>query len=1645
MMHLMTRMKCALATVLTFALGGCTSLLGDFSYDENVGRRGIQGTPAQGDIVVTPVKGLVTTESGGKATFTIVLTKEPTKPVFIGLSTSNANEGLVSPQTLTFTTDNYAAPQMVQVTGVDDALEDGAQVYVIETSVATSEDPYFLGLDPLDVEVTNTDNDTAGVTVTPPGGLVTSESGAEATFTIQLNKAPSADVTIPLSTDKPTEGIVSPALVSFTPDNWMAPQTVTVTGVNDDAKDGEQPYLVLTDKTTSTDAKYDGLDVPDVRVTNLDNDTAGIVLSPSENLITFESGLMTSLTIALSSPPTADVVVGLTSSDTSEGLVSPASVTFTPANWMAPQVVSVTGVEDTRVDGDQPFKVETKVLSSDDTDYLTLAVLPKADAINVDNDFARIVVDPMAGLTTSEDLDAATFSVMLLSKPAGMVKVDVASQRLEEGVASPPLLTFTEENWAAPQTVTVMGVNDDVADGPQSYIVRVKPNPETVDANYLSLLEQDVMLSNVDNDSAGFRVRVDPSTGLLTTESGGTATFTIELTSQPKATVTIPLVTSDDSEGTVSPNQLVFTTDNYKSAQTVTVRGVNDDRQDGDQPYRIITQAPISEDADYAQLDVPNVDCRNQDDDSAGITVDPTNKTLVTAENGLTATFTVRLNSEPRNEVTLTMTSTDPLEGTVSPATLKFTASNWRAPQTVTVKGQQDSVNDGDRAYQIRFGTVQSDDANYAGDKLRPLDVRCSNIDDDSAFIRLINHSGLSTSEKAGSAPATFQVALGSQPKANVSIPVSSNRTSEGTVSPATLQFTPINWASPQTVTITGVDEKVQDGPQQFLVLIAPSTSNDGDYNGILPNPSTVSVTNQDDDSAGILVKAAANLATSEPDGMATFTVELTSQPTANVTIPLASSNTKEGTVSPASLTFTPANWSAPRTVTLTGVNDNVEDGNQQYSISVGPSTSTDAKYNPKTAADVKVVNIDDDTATILVSAVSGATNEDGVTASFTIALQTQPTADVSVGVSSTRPSEGTVNPTSVTFTQANWASPQRITVTGVNDDMQDGDQLVRIDIAAATSKDANYEGLDAADVMVTNRDNDTAEVQVIQLSNRTSESGETATFSVALRTQPSGGAMVALSLSSSNVDEGTLSAASLTFTDVNWRSPQIVTVTGVEDDSTADGDQPFTVSFGAAKSADPNYQGKQPLPLSFTNRDNDTPGIVVAPLTGETSEDLETMSFTVVLQSKPKANVQILVASTDTTEGTVSTPSLTFTSANWSAKQTVTVTGVNDDAFDGSPSYKVTLSKPTSTDEGYAELEPDDVSLINVDNDLAGFVVSSAEGNTTEGGGKTRFSIKLRSQPKGPVTITLRSSDDAEGSLQVDEVVLTPTNWNVPQWVDVSGEDDMKQDGDQVYTIITGASSSPTDPDYDDKVVPDVSVKNLDNDTAGFVVGPVSGHTNEAGGTATFTVALKTEPAAGVSLTLTSSNVGEGTVAAAPLSFSITNWSVPQIVTVTGVDDEVADGNIEYKIRFGPATSTDPNYSGKAPADVTITNDDDDSAALLVTMPTATITGEAATAPSVTFQVALSSQPKANVTVSVKSSNLAEGTISIPMMGELTFTPSNWSTKQNVVVQGVDDAEDDAEDLTSYVITVGPPESTDAGYATLAAQTVTLQNEDDD
>ncbi len=411
--------------------------------------------------------------------------------------------------------------------------------------------------------------------------------------------------------------------------------------------------------------------------------------------------------------------------------------------------------------------------------------------------------------------------------------------------------------------------------------------------------------------------------------------------------------------------------------------------------------------------------------------------------------------------------------------------------------------------------------------------------------------------------------------------------------------------------------------------------------------------------------------------------------------------------------------------MTVTGVNDDLDDGDIAYSIVTAAATSADGTYNGINAADVTVTNTDNDASGITVSTISGPTTEAGGTATFTVVLDAQPTADVTVGLSSNDATEGTVLPASLTFTSANWNSAQTVTVTGVNDDLDDGDIAFSIVTAAATSADGIYNGINAADVNVTNTDNDASGVTVSTISGPTTEAGGTATFTVVLDAQPT--ADVTVGLLDQRRDRG-------------HGPPGVAHLHDCELEQRPDGDRdgrrrpPRRRRRRLQHRHRGGHQRGRHLQRDqrrrrhrHEHRQRRVRASRSRRSAVTTTEAGGTATFTVVLDAQPTADVTVGLSSNDATEGTVLPASLTFTSANWNSAQTVTVTGVDDLLDDGDIAFSIVTAAATSADGIYNGINAADVTVTNTDNDASGITVSTISGD--HDGGRRHGDVHRRAR----------------------------------------------------------------------------------------------------------------------------------------------------------------------------------------------------------------------------------------------------------------------------------------------------------------------------
>ena len=348
--------------------------------------------------------------------------------------------------------------------------------------------------------------------------------------------------------------------------------------------------------------------------------TPGITVTASANPMTDESGATTTILVRLDSEPAFDVTMNVVSSNTAEGTVNPATISFNSTDWNMNKSIVVTGVDDGNVDGNIVYQISIGPAMSADPDYANMSVAD-INVTNNDNDVAipaGITVTPTSGLITDEAGLQANFQVSLNSMPDNDVTIAIASSDVTEGTVAPASLTFNSANFATPQTVTITGVDDADLDGAIAYMITTSP-AVSADAEYSMLDASDVSVTNNDNEvPPPAAVSVNPTSGLITTEAGGTAQFNIVLQSMPSANVIIPLVSSNTDEGTVAPASLTFTTLNWNTPQTVTVTGVDDAVDDNDVQYTIVTGDPTSGDAGYEALgaaDVADVTVTNTDDD----------------------------------------------------------------------------------------------------------------------------------------------------------------------------------------------------------------------------------------------------------------------------------------------------------------------------------------------------------------------------------------------------------------------------------------------------------------------------------------------------------------------------------------------------------------------------------------------------------------------------------------------------------------------------------------------------------------------------------------------------------------------------------------------------------------------------------------------------------------------------------------------------------------------------------------------------------------------------------------------------------------------------------------------------------------------
>ena len=860
----------------------------------------------------------------------------------------------------------------------------------------------------------------------------------------------------------------------------------------------------------------------------------------------------------------------------------------------------------------------------------------------------------------------------------------------------------------------------------------------------------------------------------------------------------------------------------------------------------------------------------------------------------------------------------------------------------------------------------------------------------------------------------TYTVKLNGPPTENVTVAITSDDTGAATVSPASLTFTPTDWNTPQTVTVTAVD----DSDMNDEIVTLSNDPSGAEYD--IVDTVSVKLNVADNDNPGVNVSTTA-LTVEEGDTTGdSYTVKLNILPLANVTVTVAGHLGTDVTPFPTTLTFTSTDWETAQTVTVKAAND-ADTVNDVVTLTHS-ATSTEQDYRGITIASVEVTVTDNDTAGVMIeptalSVVAGRSNE------YTVRLATEPTGNVTVGVTLPVGTDLSLDKTTLTFTVVNWDTAQTVIVSAT-----ENAATAKVTLAHAVAG-SDYGSVTAEPVVVSvvgvAGQQPTLQVGVSELTQTlTVPEGGANSYILVLGSRPTGDVTVGVTLPTGT--DLTLNSEMLTFTVDNWDVVQTVTVTAAADDDAANDTVTLTHS---ATSTDSDYNLITIASVVVTVADNDTAGVMIEPtalsvVAGRSNE------YTVRLATEPTGNVTVGVTLPAGTDLSLDKTTLTFTVVNWDTAQTVIVS-----ATENAATAKVTLAHAVAgSDYGSVTAEPVVVSVVGVAGQQPTLQVGVSELTqtlTVPEGGANSYILVLGSRPTGDVTVGVTLPTGTDLTLNSEMLTFTVDNWDVVQTVTVTAaaDDDAAND-----TVTLTHSATSTDSDYNLITIASVVVTVADNDPPGMTVMPSTLALDVGeGGTAMYTVKLDTAPTGNVTVDITSDDT-DVTPSPTTLTFTPTDWNEPQMVTVTAVEDSDRVDEIV-------TLSNDPSGANYDHVDTVIVDlivnvaDNDTATSVNISTPALTVVEEDTDGGQL-HGGALCPQPTAEVTVTVEGHSDTDVT---PSPITLTFTPTDWETPKTVTVTAGEDTADDTVILTHSVA------STDTGYQSITIDSVDVTVTDND
>lgn len=1533
-------------------------------------------------------------------TFSVMLSCPPAAGTSVNVALASQNGEVSASALAAFTNSNWNTPQIVTVSSVEDSeVEDTGAGNDSITFTTTSDAANYNGIITPALPVTVVDNDNAfgvlitqsggtsdvnetGNTFTQSGGVITLASGTDS-YTIVLTKVPTGNVVVncssngqlgingaPSGTNNTTHSTTfttGTTTRTFTTSNWNVPQTVVVRGNDDTTSEGPHTGTITHSISTTTAGGYPTtLPIQQVVANITDNDNAIMLAHSGTETRVMEGEITDTITVRLRTAPNAQVSLAL------GGLglkFNPAFLTFEPTGttnlWSAEQTVTVSALDDYQNEGLFNSNI-TAYTQSSGTNYNGTSA-PLLPVTIIDNDDSRLVINESGGGTlVNEDGTNDTYTLSLGRRPKAGSTTTVTLTPGSGVLVSPPgPIVFTDSNWNNAVTITVSAAND--ATYELRSTVNIIHNITSTDPTY-NLSSTPYLVVTIDDNDPPFTIT---QTNVFTqVREGGTAgtggtpnaqdTFTIAPARTPVGTLTVTLV--PNSQVVVSPSVLTFTS---TTAQTVTVTAVDDATAEATVHQGIIGFNLTSSDPFFNGAAVPNVLVQVTDNDSPGLSIVESSNTTSLTEGG-TDTYTivptqapaagqavvVDLTAAPAGELLLSAVGTlsncatvNGSKNVTTTSTAGLTIGTAISGTGIAASSTVASIVDGttftlnNNATATNSGSTLTNGATTAGSTtvtvasttgvVAGMAIRGTGIPAGTTITTVTAPSTLilNTAAIADGTGLTFTTGL-------------ILTTTRAAATTNQVVFNETNWITPQTITITGVNDNNPEGRGIATVTHTVRNISDPAYAALSPVDLKVFTADSSTRNNEGLTVAQTGGSTYVAEGGVTdsFLVVLNAPPVTD--IPVVMSANTQVACTPSSLTFTPTNWFLPQVVTLAAIDDTTVEGNHSTTVNATVVTTTAPLWNGLAATSSTINIVDNDRAGVIIDHTGGSTDtiEGGVTDTYTVQLSRAPNGNVVISATSASTTAGqTVSPTSLTFNASNWNVPQSVTVTAFNDTTLENNHTSTISHAIVPGTTTDTSGF------------------VIALAACGITNGSPA-VACANTTGLYTGMVVTVNGAGSGIPANATVAS--------------ITSTG------------FTLSANAtATNASINLKATLTGLHTITNNitDNDNRIILTqtatgagAPSTMVNENGTLSDSYDVVLRSPPTADVIVNLTAPSGQGFAASTASLVFTTANWSTPQTVNLTGMDNGIRDRRRTANITHAS-VSTDTNFNALTIPAVAVTVNTIDTAQIVIVESGGSTaaTEASATDSYTIVLSQAPTSNVVIAINT--DSQVVSTPASVTFTPANWNTVQTVSLRAVDDRLVEPILHYSNITHSVTT-DDTTYQGLTVAQVVVSITDNDSPRMILSQTGGNTivtesaSASGNIDSYSLVLDNAPTADVVVTITpDAQVSvNGSITPITATFTSANWNVPQTITVTSVDDALVEttthiGGIAHSI-----ASADPFYQNLSAPVLNVTVWDNDSPGLDISPVggTDTIVTEGGTGDSILIK--LNTAPSAPVTITL-------------------------------------------------------------------------------